>query len=249
MADILDMVHVVRTEATRFAQLARRVDLGAPLPHLPGWRVDDLIAHLAGDYQWATSIITTRRAAPGPGSLVERGEALLSRLDELVPAMIAAVELAVGDPDATCPNFAEGATGTLRFWPRRQAHETTVHRWDLEVPTGRHAPIDPAVAADNVDEAFHVYTRRYGGQVLATSLVVRCTDRPEAWRVTPYPTAADSGRVEVARCPGVPAGDIEATADTLLLAVHHRIAVDHPDIRYPADAAAAQAFLAGPLVA
>lgn len=246
MGDPLDFPAVIRAEAERVASLARTVAHDAPLPHLPGWRVGDLIAHLAGDYLWATTIITSRAAHPGPASLGERGVALLDRLDELVPAMITAVDAAAVDPDAPCPNFAEGAYGTLRFWPRRQAHETTVHRWDLEVPTGVHAPIDPALAADNVDEALHVYTRRYGGQVLAAPIVLRCTDRPDAWRISP---SGGRGRVGVERCPGVVVGDVEGPAEVVLLAVHHRIEPDDPRLACTLDATAARAFLAGPLVA
>ena len=46
--------------------------------------------------------------------------------------------------------------------------------------------------------------------------------------------------------------DLELLGDkteSLLLAVHHRITADHPDIRCTTDAAAARAFLDGPLVA
>jgi uncharacterized protein (TIGR03083 family) len=246
MNDPIDHPAVVRTEAHRFAQLARSVDHDAPLPHLPGWCVGDLVAHLAGDYAWATRIITTRRSAPGPGSLAERGDALLDRLEELVPAMIDAVELAAAEPDVSCPNFADGAAGTLRFWPRRQAHETTVHRWDIEVPTGAHAPIDPTFAADDVDEALHVYTRRYGGQVLDAPLVLRCTDRPEAWRVTPTGTG---GHVTVERVFGTTSSDVAAPAASLMLVVHHRLAADHHDLVVTGEPTAALRFLAGPLVA
>ena len=40
----------------------------------------------------------------------------------------------------------------VRFWSRRMAHETSIHRWDAESASGAQAPVDAAVAVDGIDE-------------------------------------------------------------------------------------------------
>jgi hypothetical protein len=40
----------------------------------------------------------------------------------------------------------------VRFWARRQLHETLVHRIDLELAMGTTSSVDPAIAVDAVDE-------------------------------------------------------------------------------------------------
>jgi hypothetical protein len=48
--------------------------------------------------------------------------------------------------------WAWGADQHLRFWSRRQLHETFVHRIDLELAVGRTPVVDPLVASDAIDE-------------------------------------------------------------------------------------------------
>lgn len=252
---LLEPAHHLRTltdEVAVCGELARRVDHLAPLSHLPGWRVVDCLAHLVGDLRWATSILTSRAWDPrGIVPARERGDELIAAWDTAAAAMVAAVSIAVDElatHDPVCPNFTDRA-GRLSFWPRRQAHETTMHRWDLEVPTGQHRQLDAAVAADAVDESLHVYTRRYGGQVLARPLVLRRTDVPAAWLVRPVVVDGDATRVEVERHLDTAVGDVEATAEALLLVVQHRLGPDEAAVRFSAHQGPARAFLAGPLVA
>jgi hypothetical protein len=139
----------------------------------------------------------------------------------------------------------------VAFWFRRQAHETTMHRWDLEVPTGRHDQIAAELAADGVDEALHVYTRRYGGQQLDLPLVLRCDDADVSWLVRPITVDGDATRVAVDRIAGGASGpgDVIGPAEGLLLAIQHRLDPDAAGLRFPHHEIAARSFLAGPLVA
>jgi uncharacterized protein (TIGR03083 family) len=70
-------------------------------------------------------------------------------------------------------------------WPRRQAHETAVHRWDAEQAIGRPTAIDPELASDGIDEYFEVMLPRKvvrdGIELPAGSLHVHCTDVPGEW--------------------------------------------------------------------
>lgn len=134
--------------------------LGLAVPTCPGWSVRDLIVHLGAVHRWAATFL-----AAGPDSK-ERfapiddapdGAAVTDwyrdRLDELL------TELRRHDPDEPARYFA-GRT-TARFWIRRQAHETVVHRWDSENAAGAAAPVDSTLATDGVAEWAEVFAPRF----------------------------------------------------------------------------------------
>lgn len=140
------------------AELRRVVDAvgaaepDAPVPSCPGWDVAKLARHLGIIHRWATAMVerrSTERIAPETldvdlpvdGSwapwLAEGGR----RMVEVFSAA-----------DVSRPAWAWGADQHIAFWPRRQLHETAVHRADVELALGRTPTLDPVVAADNIDE-------------------------------------------------------------------------------------------------
>lgn len=139
-----DYPDIVGERGERFGALARTTPHELRLPHLPRWTVHDVVAHLTGDHAWALDILTNLRA-PRRGLAKDRrrGEALCARFDEETAELLVALRVAAAEPDAPCPNFAEGADGRVGWWPRHQAHEAVVHLWDLEAATGAHTPLDP----------------------------------------------------------------------------------------------------------
>lgn len=247
-----EAVDVVRRESARFDALLRGVPHDVSVPHLPRWTVGHLGAHLLGDFVWATRILTSR-AAPRSGLRASRlrGEALCDRFTEAAAAMVAALEAAAADPGAPCPNFAEGEQGALGWWPRHQAHETTLHRWDLERAAGVPGPIDPALAADGVDELLHVYTARYAPHVLRVPLVLRAEtdDGARRWLLAPRPgrgLAVERDRTSTA----VP--ELGADPETLLLLLWRRRGVDEVPAGVdggPEAVDALRALVAGPVTA
>jgi len=242
----LDFVAIAAEEAARCASLARVVPHDVPLAQLPGWTVGDVMAHLAGDFVWASSIISARAWDGRPlASVGEQGDELMRRFEQSATEMVAALAAAAAEPDVACPNFAQGTRGRLGWWPRHQAHETTLHRWDLEVPTGAHVPIGAAQAADGLEELFATYTRRYAGFEFDAPVTMRCTDQPAAWRVTPV----RGGRVEVEECGGLPEADVEGPAESLLLVAWARLQPDEAGLIIRARAPEFAAFLAGPVTA
>ena len=61
------------------------------------------------------------------------------------------------DPERPVYSFSP-AHRRAGFWPRRMAHETTVHRVDAEQAAGRPvAPVPAALAVDGIDEVFGVF--------------------------------------------------------------------------------------------
>jgi uncharacterized protein (TIGR03083 family) len=250
----LDHVGLLSAAGHRCAELLLDVPGDAPLPHLPGWTVTDVGQHLAGDFVWATRTIRQRRM-PRAGIRPVRaaGPALAAELHRLTEEMADALREAQADPEGRCPNFAEGTAGRLGWWPRHQAFETVLHRWDLEVPTGRHAPVDPWFAADGVDELLHVYTRRYRPHRLTVPLDLRCVDGPATgWRVLPE---GDDGRVGVDRLgPGSgdpPPGAVVVAGDgvALLLTLWRRLDPAAAGVTVTGDGQVLRDFLTGPVTA
>ncbi len=247
MSSLDPMTHVAtfRAEAERCAALARTVPHAAPLPHVPRWSVGGVVRHLVGDFRWASDIVETCRWN-GNGFSVPRarGDHLLRAYDEAATRMGDALAMAAASPSTPCPNFAELDLGTLGWWPRHQAHETLLHRWDLESATGRHALIDARVAADGVDEAFHVYTERYSPHRLDRPLSIVCTDVDAAWRITPD----GGGRVHVEHIDDRSAPDLACAASALLLAIWKRRPLTDDTAEF-GDETVVRRFLSGPLTA
>lgn len=125
----------------------------------PGWTVADLLAHHAGVYRFATAQL---RAEPGsdfvpfdpPEDDVPPLEMLAIAGEELLAA------LADTDPTEHRPNWSDAPDA--RFWFRRMANETAVHRVDVQLVHMTPDPIDTALAVDAVDELGEVFLRHAG---------------------------------------------------------------------------------------
>jgi uncharacterized protein (TIGR03083 family) len=159
--------------------------LARPVPSCPGWTVADLLRHLGMLHWWAAEIAAQpeiqpvhRRDAPPAADDAQlvawyqgRGEALLAAL-------------ATAGPDKPCWTFL--GPDVTRFWARRQAHELSVHRWDLELAaTGEPAPIDAPLAADGIDEylAVFVVVRGVPDDRNGATIHLHCTDVAGEWLV------------------------------------------------------------------
>lgn len=140
----------LETEIERFAEVYALTPPGLAVDSCPGWSVLDVAQHLGTVHRWSerlVSLLAPRRIAPdemnldlGPvsaGWLRHGGDRLLSTLR-------------AGDPDASM--WAWGDDQHLRFWSRRQLHETLVHRMDIELASGLSPDVDAAIASDALDE-------------------------------------------------------------------------------------------------
>jgi uncharacterized protein (TIGR03083 family) len=140
-------------EIRRFADLVDGADPATPVPTCPGWTLADLLDHVGGIHRWATYMVEhlsqkrVRRDDLDLG-LPDDPHALATWLAAGAEPLERAFRAA--DPDA--PMWSWGLDKHARFWPRRMVHETTVHRADAELALGREPKIDPAVAADGIDE-------------------------------------------------------------------------------------------------
>jgi uncharacterized protein (TIGR03083 family) len=117
------------------------------------------------------------------------------------------------DLDQECWTFSSSAS-TARFWVRRQAHETAVHRWDAETAAGHPDLVDARLAADGVDEVagfFYPREVELGRRAaLGTAVTLRPTDAGE-------PVVLGEGE---------PVAEAAGPAELLLLALWHRRSAD-----------------------
>lgn len=134
-----------------------------------------MVAHLGGVHRWAAGIVAAR-AWTGAGHRRGRatGPELIEWFEQGLEDLLA--ELASAGFADPCPNFSPGSEKTVRFWARRQAHETTVHRWDVEAAAGQITAINATLATDGIDEVLTVFRSTRGGQRLMGPIALTTTD-------------------------------------------------------------------------
>ncbi len=149
-----DYLRVLSRDAGRISELVYAEPVKAGVPGCPGWSVADLVRHLGATQRWATSNVTGVRG--------DRQEVADDQLADWFTegARLLQTALAVADPSAVCPGF-DRVNATPAFWVRRMAHETLMHRLDVEAAldlTG--VPLTPELADDGIDEVLHVFAPR-----------------------------------------------------------------------------------------
>lgn len=151
-----DYLRHIRSESARFRAVLTHCDPKARVPGAPDWSAADLVWHLAEvQWFWAT-VVRDRPAAPaedaeGPDRPASY-DGLLAAFDEYSAALVAALESA----DPAEPAWTWSDEQTVGFTFRRQAQEALMHRLDAEQTAGEVTPLDPALAADGVDEALDI---------------------------------------------------------------------------------------------
>lgn len=183
-------------EMAAFAALVGDVEGDEPVPACPGWTAGDLVRHVGSVHRWAAAIVLSgQRIAEEPQ--VWAAEPLDEWYAGTATALIAALQAV--DPDEPVPNFAR-IDEVAAFWPRRQMHETCIHRVDLLQALGRPEltwDVDPQVAGDGIAEVIRVFGRRMTARGqrphVHAPLRLVATDLDRSWIVAPDeedPTAA-----------------------------------------------------------
>lgn len=179
-------VAALRREGVAFAEAATAADPDDDVPTCPGWTVRRLVSHLSRVHRSATTGVLDGTVEPPALAARPPDDARLlgwytDGLDKLLQVLA----------DAE-PHLAD-------FWPRRMAHETTVHRFDAELAAhSRGGGFDPELAADGVGEVVEsMLGLRAADEPLASArgdVLVECTDTGDRWLVRLEP-----GRVGVQR--------------------------------------------------
>ncbi|MDF2808965.1 MAG: hypothetical protein K0S43_3911 [Cellulosimicrobium sp.] len=230
MDDPLDHLALLSRLQDAFLAEIRDADPETPVPACAGWRVRDLVEHVGSVHNWAAAQARRQQEAPlGPGP------------SDLAPfyaeqAAELRTTLAALDPDAPAWTLLEtdDPASTVRFWHRRQAHETLVHLHDLRAAVGSAVDdVDPTVWADTVDEVVTVMAPRQvrlgRAKPLALPVALRATDAGRSWVIGD----------------GEPAATASAPARELALLLWGRLAPAAADVVVDGDADALLAALAG----
>ncbi|WP_406211800.1 maleylpyruvate isomerase family mycothiol-dependent enzyme [Streptomyces decoyicus] len=131
-------------------------DLTTTVPSCPDWNLAQLLRHLGETHRWVEDLVRTRATEPPPDTALR----VLPRDTDRPPAEVAAWltegarlladTLRSSGPDAEI--WTPLPSGSPRFFARRMAHETVMHRADATLTLGRAFTIDRRVALDTLDE-------------------------------------------------------------------------------------------------
>jgi uncharacterized protein (TIGR03083 family) len=212
------------------AALAEAAAAAAPdakVPTCPAWDVTDLVVHQGMVHRWAAANLRGERDHDTAASQAE-GRAAARLLDWYADGLAALIDTVRATPDdAKAMVFLEDAPPPRRFWARRQAHETTIHGVDAVAaargrwPTAADVDIDPALAADGIDELLMGFITRGKGKLHAAepyTVLVRTDDTGHAWtlRIGDGPVVATPGAT------GGPAAVLSGTAVQVYLSLWNR---------------------------
>jgi uncharacterized protein (TIGR03083 family) len=153
--EVAAYIDALEREGTLLAMTAAGLDLAAPVPTCPGWTLRDLILHLGGVHRWAGTHVRDRLTSMLQTDLVDIFDELPGD-NELINWYRDELRLLVDSlrdapADLECATFLK-CVGPLHHWARRQAHETAIHRADVESISGKLTPVEIEFALDGIDE-------------------------------------------------------------------------------------------------
>ncbi len=174
----------IAADAERFAVVLESGRLDDAVAACPGWDLARLTEHMGQIHRWARFCAANGRP---PSDDEAAGLESFDRPNAAAWLRDGARELLATlrtlDPDA--PTWHPFPTPQIAsFWPRRQAHETAIHRWDAERAVDTPTPIDAELASDGIDEYFEAALPRLlvrGHSLPAGSIHVHCTDVAGEW--------------------------------------------------------------------
>ncbi|MEU0966133.1 maleylpyruvate isomerase family mycothiol-dependent enzyme [Streptomyces sp. NPDC005917] len=228
-----EFLQILDREGRALAAAGTEAGLDAEVPTCPGWQVRDLLRHTGTIHRWAASVVAD--AHPGPRPIPDPpdldGTDLTTWFRDGHHHLVGT--LAAAPRNLTCWTFHPAPVSSpLAFWLRRQAHETTVHRYDAEAARGGPAsPIASDFAVDGIDEllrGFHARTRSRVRSEHPRVLRVRAADTDAAWavRLSAQPPVTELGALHGAMAePSGAMAELSGPADELYLALWNRIPV------------------------
>lgn len=230
-------------DAERFAIVLDSSPLDTAVPACPGWDVSRLAEHTGKIHRWARFCASHgRRPSDDEAKALESYDADLA--GEWFRSGAAMLADTLGGLEPTAPTWHPFPVDQVAgFWPRRMAHETSVHRWDAEIAAGVSATIDATLASDGIDEYFEIVAPRLiaGGRadLPAGSLHVHCTDVPGEWLLW-----SGDGGYQMIRAHQKGDAALRGPAAAILLRLWGRQAIDADQLSPIGDESALDAWLA-----
>ncbi len=205
-------VHVdaIEQESERIGELAER-GVKVAIRNGDGGDLEALLIHLAGIFRAAIAQLSAHEQASAAATSPAWTGSALERFEDDRLALVALFR--EHDPADPCWN-ALGEDLTVAFLARRLAHESAIHRIDVEVARGSPTTVDAEIAADGIDERLFVVLAHHFDQgsapELGGSICLICSDRDAAWTVD-----ASRGRFRVRAGRGPADAAVVATASDL----------------------------------
>ena len=237
----IDYLDVTGREALRVIEVVRAAAVTTAVPACPDWDLAALCGHLGRVHRWATIAASTGKQPEGGfGPKPPDGVAAVDYLADGIEPLRAA--LGSLRPDSAGWTFV-GTDDAGHFWPRRQAQETMVHRWDVESAVGSPTPFSADLASDGLDEAFRTMVPfRLAGRkgplpTMPGDVHLHATDTDSEWVIEApgsHFTITDTHR----KCDVA----IRGSASDLLLFVWRRLGPDHQGLDIVGDRDVAEAF-------
>ena len=149
------LLHAISFESQLLVRSAALTDGGFPVPGCPGLTVNETVRHTASVYRRVLAWIRAGEPTDDWQRRPAAGEALTDFHVASRTALVA--ELAAHDPDEPCDTWWP-VDRTFGFWRRRMAHETAVHRVDVQGAAGGEVTGVPAdFAVDGIDEVLQLW--------------------------------------------------------------------------------------------
>jgi uncharacterized protein (TIGR03083 family) len=202
--EIARHITVIGQEAKLLADAAEQGGLEATIDTCPGWQMRDLVRHLSEIHLWAAAHVARRAAKMWVDDLAELSEywpdlAVFWPDDDLLidyylqtnANLVRALESAPADLEAM--TFLP-APSPLAMWARRQAHETSIHRFDAQHAFGTTSEFDPMLASDGIDELLTAFAPRARTFPIESTKVmaVHATDTDDRWHLAMRPDGIEA---------------------------------------------------------
>jgi uncharacterized protein (TIGR03083 family) len=189
-----NLLDVLEVEGERLATSTIGSDLEAEVPQLPGMRLGEVVRHVGSVYRmvvsWLHDGVRPTRWQRAPSDDQTLVDYLRAGLLEVVH------ELARHDPLDGCPTWWPEHQN-YGFWYRRLAHETTIHRYDVQMggAAAMVGGIPPEIAVDGVDEILSLwFTHRLSvlgiSDVRPGRVAIHTGDQRWIAQITPTGTSA-----------------------------------------------------------
>jgi len=155
-----DLLGQLASDGSLLIDAAARAGWDAPAPGLQ-WNVRQVVAHTGAVHRWAADIVRRQLPADETGGSAAFQPDLA---DAELPAwfrdgLTALVDTLRSAPDDLAAFTFIRGDPPRRFWIRRQAHETAIHRADVEAAAGVVSPFDADFAQDGIAEIVEGFGR------------------------------------------------------------------------------------------
>jgi uncharacterized protein (TIGR03083 family) len=220
-----DYIAALRWNGAAAARAVRDTPADTIVPSCPEWTLGDLVRHLGSHHRWVAGNLDCPPDGEMFQEFVQAPEG--AALDEWLRdgAETLATRLEDADPSTPCWTWIP-FDRTARFWARRTAQETAMHRWDAQHAAGTEDAINGELAVDAVDE-YLAFVPYFPGRTLPDSgtIHLHSTDAEGEWLVR-----LDDDGMHVTREHAKGDVAVRGPASDLLLVVYGRKPPDAVDV-------------------